>query len=270
MPSRSQPRARRRRAALGAVSLLWALSGICTCEATPTPTPTTTQSSSPTAIAEAASARPPLPPDPPRCKPSPGVTGSPNTIEEAVALANSLPFPVTAECFVEALDRPLRVEATRSKNSVQPAEGERSPRIFLWTTDALVIAIVIDGEKRDLVEFSQFVAPKRSVKAELLFPLRAPATAAMALDRVRNPEHPNITTCFVCHDNERDEPSVPGGRSSVALRPRPSTLVDVDTLRAEHRACDATSEPDRCRWLEALVGHGPLEHRPFADDLSLF
>jgi cytochrome c553 len=177
---------------------------------------------------------------------------------------------VTAECFVEALDRPLQIEATRSKNSVQPAVGERSPRIFLRTTDALVIAVVIDGDKRDLVEFSQFITPKRSVKAELQFPLEAPATVAAALQRVRNPEHPRITSCFVCHDRERDEPTIPGGRSSLALRPSTESLVGIDALQREHETCDDSAEPDRCRWLEALVSHGPLVHRPFDQTLRVF
>jgi len=212
----------------------------------------------------------PAPVDPRRCKPAPGASGSPNTIEEAVSLANSLPFPVTAECFVEALDRPLKIEATKSTLSVQPAHGERSPRVFVWSTDALVSALVIDGPHRDLVEFSQFITPQRSVKAELHFPLTVPATVAGALDHVRNAEHPRITRCFVCHDRERDEPTIPGGRSSLALRPSPSSLVDLAQLRREHETCDDTTEPDRCRWLAALLDHGPVEHRPFDRDLRLF
>ena len=205
-----------------------------------------------------------------RCKPGPGTTGSPQSIEEAVALANALPFPVTAECFVEALDRPLGIEATFSHNSVQPAQGERSPRVFLWTDDALVIAIVLEGEGRNLIEFGQFVGPNRSIKAELEFPLTHPATQADPHDRVRNERHPSITTCFVCHDDEQDEPSVPGGRSSLALRPHPLSLVTVSALSTEHQACDWTKEPDRCGYLQALMGHGPVEHRAFAETLPVF
>jgi hypothetical protein len=209
-------------------------------------------------------------PDPRRCKPGAGATGSPNTIEEAVALANGLPFPVTAQCFVEALDRPLRLEATASRSSAQPAAGERSPRLFLWTTDTFVITVAIDGPGRDLIEFGQFVTPRRSVKGELEFPLSTPASATDPLERVRNEEFPRITTCFVCHDREQDEPSVPRGRSSLALRPHPSTLVNVDALRGELDHCDETAEPDRCRWLHAVFDHGPVEHRPFDPDLPVF
>ena len=209
-------------------------------------------------------------PDPRRCKPGPETTGSPSTMKEAVALANTLPFPLTAECFVEALDRPLRLEATMSKSSAQPADGERSPRLFLWTTDTFVVTVALDGRGRDLIEFGQFVTPRRSIKGELEFPLSEPITVTAPLDRVRNPEFPRITTCFVCHDNEEDEPSVPRGRSSLALRPQPSTLVDIDSLHGELARCDETEEPARCRWLHAILDHGPIEHRPFDPSLPVF
>ncbi len=216
-----------------------------------------------------ASEAPASPADLRRCKPAPGTTGSPGTIEEAVALANGLPFPVTAECFVEALDRPLQIEATSSRTSLQRAEGARSPRVFIWGADSLVISVVLDGPARDLIEFGHFVGPRRTIKGELEFPLSAPVSTATALDRVRNPEHPRITRCFVCHDSEEDEPGVPGGRSSLALRPRAKTLVDVDTLRAELDRCDHALEPARCRWLAALFTHGPVEHRAFEAELPV-
>lgn len=210
------------------------------------------------------------PADARRCQPAPGTTGSPGTLAEAVALANGLPFPVTAECFVEALDRPLRIEATRSRASLQKAEGERSPRVFLWGADSLVISVVLDGPTRDLIEFGQFVGPRRTIKGELEFPLTAPTSVTAALERVRNPEHPRITRCFVCHDREEDEPGVPGGRSSLALRPHASTLVDIATLRAEMERCDQGREPARCRWLDALLRHGPVERRAFDVELPVF
>lgn len=212
----------------------------------------------------------PAPVDPRRCKPAPGTSGSPRTIEEAVALANGLPFPVTAECLIEALDRPLQIEATSSHDSLQRARGERSPRVFVWGADSLVLSIVIDGPARDLVEFGEFVAPRRTIKAELEFPLTAPTTTAAALERVRNPEHPRITRCFVCHDQEEDEPGLPGARSSLALRPRGATLVDPAALQAEFERCDPAAEPARCAWLEALFDHGPVTRRAFEATLPVF
>lgn len=208
--------------------------------------------------------------DPRRCKPAPGTTGSPRTIDEAIALANALPFPVTAECFIEALDRPLRLEATTSTRSLQKAEGARSPRVFVWTAETLVATIVLDGHTRDLIEFGEFVDPRRTIKAELEFPLTGPTSTAVAVERVRNEEHPGITRCFVCHDDEEDEPRVPGGRSSLAVRPRTSTLVDIAALAAERERCDRAAEAPRCAWLDAVFAHGPVEHRPFDADLPVF
>lgn len=212
----------------------------------------------------------PAKPDSRRCKPAPATTGSPSTLAEAVALANHLPFPVTAECFIEALDRPLQIEATRSRLSLQRAEGERSPRVFVWSAETLVITIVLDGPARDLIEFGEFVDPKRTIKAELKFPLTAPTSVEAALKRVRNPEHPEITTCFVCHDDEQDDLALAGSRSSLALRPAPSGLVDIASLPQEYERCDRQAEPARCRWLEALMSHGPVEHRAFDSSLPVF
>lgn len=204
------------------------------------------------------------------CKPAPGTTGSPNSIAEAVALANGLPQPATAACFLEALDRPLKIEATKSKASVQPAHGARSPRVFVFSGDNLIIAAAMDGEGRDLIEFGELTTPRRAVNGEIAFPVTETITEESPYDRVRNPEHENITSCFVCHDAERDEPGFPGGRSSLILRPRTKSLVPIESLQTEADSCDADKEPERCAMLHALVDWGPLEHRPFDTSLPTF
>lgn len=151
----------------------------------------------------------------------------------AIALANSLPQPATAACFLEALDRPLHIEASKSKASMQPADGARSPRLFIFSGDALVITAVLGGDGRDLIEFGETVAPGRSVKGELEFPLGATLRDDAAYTRIRNSEHGNITICLVCHDSEEDEPGFPGARSSLAMRPRTKSLVPVESLSSE-------------------------------------
>lgn len=215
-------------------------------------------------------AKPGLDLDVRRCKPAEGTTGRPQTIAEAIALANALPQPATVACFLEALDRPLAIEATKSRASAQPADGERSPRVFLFTGDALVITAALGGKGRDLIEFGETVAPGRSVKGEIELPLTGTLTDAAPFDRIRNPEHGNITTCFVCHDSEEDEPGFPNGRSSLIVRPRTKSLVPLSTLQAEFEACDPNEEPKRCAMLTALVAWGPLEHRPFDKNLPVF
>jgi len=205
-----------------------------------------------------------------RCRPAPGTTGSPRTIAEAVALANALPQPATAACFLEALDRPLVIEASKSLASAQPAKGARSPRLFLFMGESLVITAALDGEGQHLIEFGETVSPRRSVKGEIAFPLTGSLSDDAPYARVRNPEHGNISTCFVCHDAERDEPGYPGGRSSLIVRPRTKSLVPVQTLATEYAACDWSREPDRCAMLQAIVLWGPLEHRPFEKSLPTF
>lgn len=205
-----------------------------------------------------------------RCQPGPGATGSPASIAEAIALANSLPQPATAACFLEALDRPLHIEVSKSKASRQPADGARSPRLFIFSGDALVITAAIGGEGQDLIEFGETVAPGRSVKGELEFPLVAALTDDAAYTQIRNPEHGNITTCLICHDSEEDEPGFPGARSSLAMRPRTKSLVPVESLNAELQTCDWAAEEKRCVMLQAVAGWGALEHREFEQGLPAF
>ncbi|MGH1342381.1 MAG: hypothetical protein ACRBN8_12555 [Nannocystales bacterium] len=205
-----------------------------------------------------------------RCQPGPGTTGSPQSIAEAVALANSLPQPATAACFLEALDRPLHVEASKSKASMQPADGARSPRLFIFSGDALIITAAVGGEGKDLIEFGETVSPGRTVKGEIEFPLRAALEEDAAYARIRNPEHDNITVCFVCHDSERDEPNFPGARSSLALRPRTKSLVPIESLSTELASCDWEAEKERCGMLQAVAAWGPLEHRAFEQGLPTF
>ncbi len=205
-----------------------------------------------------------------RCRPAPGTTGSPQTIAEAIALADGLPQPASAACFLEALDRPLKVEATKSFASAQPAKGPRSPRLFFFTGETLVITAAIDGEGQHLIEFGETISPGRSVKGELAFPLTASLTDDAPYTRIRNPEHGDITTCFVCHDSERDEEGFPNGRSSLALRPRTKSLVPIESLQTEFQSCDYEKEPKRCAMLQAVVAWGPLEHHPFDRGLPVF
>ncbi|WP_236518779.1 hypothetical protein [Sandaracinus amylolyticus] len=200
-----------------------------------------------------------------RCTPPEGVSGSPRTIDEVVTLINALPSPVTIPCFLEALDRPLYVEATLSRVSAQPAFGERSPRIFLFIGD-VVLSVVPDGEGAPLLELAEFVEETRSRKAELHLPIETPVSPAAPYERVR---YESGTTCGGCHSGEvRDETiDFTDAFVSRALRPRDTDLVELDLLRSEWLACSAQEEPDRCAMLDALFAHGPVAHRSFAESI---
>ena len=66
------------------------------------------------------------------------------TIESVIDLTNTLPFPVSVPCLLASLPRPLPLVATNSINSAQPAEGNRSPRVFLLL-EHLAISVVPEG-----------------------------------------------------------------------------------------------------------------------------
>ena len=205
-------------------------------------------------------------PDARRCVPPPGVSGSPQTIDEVVALLNALPEPVTVACFLESLDRPLRVEATISRFSAQPAAGQRSPRIFLFIGD-LVLSVVPDGIGAPLLELGEFVDEHHSRKAELELPHPHPLPASAPYDRVREGDH---SVCGVCHGEEVRDESIDFATAYIsrALRPREEDLIGLDLLRAEWLACSPAEEFERCAILEALFAHGPVVHQAFPETLS--
>lgn len=200
-----------------------------------------------------------------RCAPGPGATGSPRTMAEAVALMDSLPKPTSVECFIESLDRPLYAEATHSIVSAQPAAGRRSPRVFTFH-GPLILSFTIDGDGRNLVELSEATVSNHTTKGELAFPLEGPVTLQDAFDRVALDPGPPDTSCGFCHREETTSTLYDGaGFSSLALRPLPETLVPIERIHDEHAACDPEAEPERCRYLDALVGPGRLEHQAFPE-----
>jgi len=200
-----------------------------------------------------------------RCVPPPGVSGSPQTIDEVVALIDALPPPVTLPCFLESLDRPLHVEAAVSRFSAQPAYQARSPRLFVFIGD-LVLTVVPEGSGASLLEMGEFVDETHSRKGELELPITPPVAASAPYDRVR---YEAGTTCGGCHAEESRDETVDFADAFVsrAVRPWDGDLVAIDRLRSEWLACRPEEEPDRCAMLEAIFAHGPVEHRGFPESL---
>jgi hypothetical protein len=192
--------------------------------------------------------------EPEPCAPAPGTTGSPSSIAETVDLINGLPKPVSLVCFLEALERPLRLVATRSFFSAQPAVGARSPRIFLFM-DGIIQSIVPAGSARNLLEMGEATSPGSSIKAELEFPISENITLATAFERL---PLEGITTCGVCHDGRVPVLGIEGAFESEVLRPDDRELVPLAALEGEARSCDAALEPERCAMLGALFQHGEV------------
>jgi hypothetical protein len=206
-----------------------------------------------------------------RCKAPPGTTGSPRTIEEAVALLNALPKPTSVACFVESLDRPLAVFATDSVFSAQPALSAASPRVFIKTGD-LWSAIVIAGDPSELIEFGYLIpGTMRSIKAELHLPLAVPVGPEAPYERVRFADGIG-TSCGLCHTGERPEPvsGISSAFSSVAFKPRADSYVSVENLRSAAETCLWQIEPRRCEMLASVFGGGIVVETPFPEPMTTF
>lgn len=200
------------------------------------------------------------------CRAPSGVNAAPQSIDETVTLINALPKPLTLSCFLESLDRPLRISASESTFSAQPANGTRSPRVFLFS-GPLVVSVVPEGPGLPLLELSELGPNARSVKAEIHFPVEGPLAPEAPFARVV--QNGSGTSCGTCHGQEQPERTLNGTTvySSRALQPAPQELVPVESVRGEAQKCDEAAEPERCVLLKAIFSHGAVEHQPFPADL---
>jgi hypothetical protein len=205
----------------------------------------------------------------PGCRAPAGVSAAPHTIDEAVALINALPKPLSLSCFLESLARPLQIHATNSLFSAQPAVGLRSPRIFLFQ-DPNVMSIVPAGEGAALLEFGEQRPEYRSLKGEIVFPVSAQLPPNAPFDKLLF--NSQFTTCGGCHAGELQESEISGVRSfvSLALRPRPRDQVPTLALIRELETCDRALEAERCAILDGLLGWGQVTDREFPVEMAIF
>ncbi len=224
------------------------------------------QGSSSTAAGGSSSGDPEAP-DTRRCIPPDDVSASPRTIEEAVTLLNALPAPVTIACFLESLDRPLKVHATSSTFSAQPAFGAENPRVFIFAGD-LVMSVVPAGEGVKLLEFGEFIDDFQTIKGEVELPLEGQLAPSDPYSRIL---FEGGTGCGFCHRNE--EPAGMVGDvtqySSLAYQPALHHELAEEDVRAAYEAC-ADVDTERCEILTALFDHGPVLFTVFPEDLLTF
>ena len=205
----------------------------------------------------------------PGCRAPAGVSNAPRTIDETVTLINALPKPLSLPCFLESLARPLEINATFSLLSFQPAQGRRSPRIFIFQ-DPTVMSIVPEGDGAPLLEFGEQRPEFRSLKAEIEFPVSTLLAPSAPFDHLLF--NSQLTNCGACHAGEVEESEVAGVRRFVsqALRPRPSDQVSAASLVHELEICDRAREPQRCAMLDGLLGWGQVSERAFPEGMSTF
>jgi hypothetical protein len=124
---------------------------------------------------------------------------------------------------------------------------------------ALEMSFVFDGSASNTLELAYRSTPLRSIKTEILFPLRADILPEQLFDRILTPSG---TKCGDCHPAEAKEdlPEFPAGAwESDVIEPLAFQNVTLGALQAENTSCDASTEPDRCSLLSALLNHGAVQ-----------
>lgn len=182
-----------------------------------------------------------------------GHSGKPETIEQAVALLNALPKPVTVACFLQVLDRPFHIDVSSGNFSLQPAFGPANPRIFVFSGQ-LVVSVVPKGQGAGVMELGVLREAGRTLKAEIPFPITADIPKAAPYERILHGE--DGTSCGVCHENESRDWSIDfaKGYASRVIPPARENQIEPAYLEWVYQQCDPAQEPDRCAVLDAVFG----------------
>ncbi len=203
-----------------------------------------------------------------RCVTPRGHTGSPQSIEEAVAHIQALPGPVDVPCVLESFARPLSLLASNSPFSAQPARGDANPRLFVFF-DGLILSFATTGHGATLVEFAEFVGPTTTIKGELEFPLD-PAVVDTAAVFTQVQFEDGGSNCRFCHRNEvpADADLYPGAFASDALAAREDTILDLEQVRAYADHCDVRVDPMRCAIYDAVFDSGEVVAGSFDPEIQ--
>lgn len=201
------------------------------------------------------------------CTLAAGIDSAPRNVEAVVAMLDALPRPTSLSCFVQALQRPLRMQAIVSVFSAQPADGARSPR-FLIFFDPLIMTVAPANVGRDLLEMGVLQSDRRSsVKAEIAFPLLQAMSSAAPYEQARAIGMGG-TRCAACHREEHAAAELAPGYVSLAYRPRfADREVPLDELAQQALECDPGAEPERCALLGALFS-GPTLRASFPPEMT--
>lgn len=212
-----------------------------------------------------------------RCAPGPNATGAPRNIEQVVDLINSLPKPVTVACFVESLDAPLKVFASKSVASLQLSTGPDDPRWFIFSLP-LIISVTSDGPGADLLEMGVLQpGNKRTLLGELRMPIETEIKPALPYDRISKDAG---TSCgFFCHQNEVRDPRIGFAEAFVskAIRAAADSEVPIESLRGAlsrcksptHGAGPTATNSARCALLHALLVTGRAQREDFPADMPV-
>jgi hypothetical protein len=191
---------------------------------------------------------------------------APYSIDEVITRINQLPAPGDLDCFLASLPRPLRVVASSSVFSLQPADGPTAPRIFLMG-GPLIMSVVPKGPGAAYLELSERVDEKYSVKGELKFPPEGVVAKDEPYTHIVQQER----HCDFCHRDTRPDPSRESAFISLAYKPLAETLVPLSELAALRDECDeADDTQEQCAMLRALFDYGDVESGVFPEQFETF
>ncbi len=196
------------------------------------------------------------------CPAADPLLSNPSTIDQVVTLINSLPKPLSIDCFLTTLPKPMQVFAVNNGFSAQPSAGVESPRIFILQP-GLSLSVVPAGPGGNFLELGQFVVGGQSVKAEIEFPITANLPVDLPYTRLLDTV--GGTNCRFCH--QREAPISPGfaGPAFVSdvVKPDPFRRVTSANLRQYALACDTSREAYRCAMLRAIFVSGQGQDTDF-------
>jgi hypothetical protein len=192
----------------------------------------------------------------------PESTRSPATIEQLITLINQLPKPLSIDCLIKSLKRPLKVFSVDSPSSLQPSLGMDNPRIFIINGN-LVLSVVPKGPGRFLLEMGQKVSSTGSIKGELQFPVATELTHDSPYSRIL--ENGNGTSCRTCHTNEGRAVGTPSAYSyqSTLIPPSEQSRVDKIYLKSAAQFCNSSTDAYRCQMLRAIFIDGQAQDVAF-------
>lgn len=186
---------------------------------------------------------------------------NPQTIEETVNLINALPKPVQLDCFLNALQAPLKVFAVNSTSSAQPAQGASSPRIFILK-DKLSLSVVPAGAGKTLLELGE-VLSGQSFKGEIRFPVENTMTVNDITQYLSGGA--STSSCAGCHLNETKQIYKTPNQLFISniFRPDEAKRVGQTFMKIQAETCDSVTNKFRCDILKAIYINGQATDSAF-------
>lgn len=186
----------------------------------------------------------------------------PKTVADTINLINALPKPAGLDCFLNAMKPPLKVFATNSSFSAQPAQGNSSPRIFILK-EKLVLSIVPAGSGRMMLELGE-ASGSQSFKGEIQFPVENTVTLSQIADHLSGGA--TTSSCASCHFSE-SKPNYQGQGPiylSNVLRPSESQRVSQTFMKIQAETCNSDTSKYRCDILKAIYINGQATDSSFS------